>query len=212
MSTHNLREALEWRYATNLFDTTKEVSENDLTYILESTNLMPTSFGLQPFRIIVIRDSATKEKLVEHSWDQRHVADNSHLVVLAARTDTDESMISEYTARIEATRGLPTGATDGFKNMMIGSLTKRSAEDRLVWAQKQTYIALGGMIAAASERGIDNHALEGFDPQKYNEILGLTEKNLHATVILALGYRSAEDAGQHYKKVRLNIETLIKKV
>lgn len=208
MNTQNLVAALASRYATNAFDTEKKVSAEDLSYILEAANLMPTAYGLQPFRMVIVEDQATKEQLVGHAYGQRHVADNSHLIVLAARTDVDEAMIGEYTGRIETTRGLPAGTVDGFKQMMVGSLTPLAPEARLAWAQKQAYIALGGLIAAASEKGIDNHALEGFDPAKFNEILGLDAKNLHATVILALGYRMSDDASQHYKKVRVALDDM----
>ena len=204
-----LNQALAWRYATNKFDVTKKVSEENLTSILESANLMPTAYGLQQFRLIVIADQAVKESLVEHSYGQKHVADNSHLIVLAARTDIDEAMIAEYTARIEAIRSLPAGTVDGFKNAMIGDLTNRPEEARLVWAQKQSYLALGGMMVAASLLGVDNHALEGFNPVAYNEVLGLTDLKLTATTILALGYRDESDASQHYAKVRLPLETLV---
>ena len=204
-----LNQALAWRYATNKFDVTKKVSEENLTSILESANLMPTAYGLQPFRLIVIADQAVKESLVEHSYGQKHIADNSHLIVLAARTDIDEAMIAEYTARIEAIRSLPAGTVDGFKNAMIGDLTNRPEEARLVWAQKQSYLALGGMMVAASLLGVDNHALEGFNPVAYNEVLGLTDLKLTATTILALGYRDEADASQHYAKVRLPLETLV---
>lgn len=207
-----LTTALAWRYATGDFDTTKAVSEADLNTILEAGNLMPTAFGLQPFRLVVVSDPEVKASLVAHSWGQQHVADNAHLIVLAARTDVDEAMIAEYTARIEATRSLPAGTTDGFKGMMVGALTPLTPEVRLAWAQKQAYIALGGMIAAASVLGIDNHALEGFDAAKYNEILGLTEKNLHATVLLAIGYRKEDDAAQHYPKVRVAKEDMVVRI
>jgi nitroreductase / dihydropteridine reductase len=207
-----LTDALAWRYATNEFDTSKEVSATDLEAILNAGNLMPTAYGLQPFRFIVITDKALKEKLVAHSYGQKHVADNSHLVVLAARTDIDEAMISEYTARIEATRNLAAGTTDGFKGMMVGALTGLTPEARLVWAQKQAYIALGGMMAEASLLSVDNHALEGFDPSAYNEVLGLDAQNLSATVLLALGYRSENDANQHYTKVRRTMEDLVVKM
>ncbi len=209
MHTQSLTAALSWRYALNEFDTTKKVSDADLATILEAGNLMPTAYGLQPFRFVVVHDQSIKDSLVGHSWGQKHVAENSHLIVLAARTDVDEAMIAEYTARIEATRSLPAGTTDGFKGMMVGSLTPLTPEVRLAWAQKQAYIALGGMIAAASALGVDNHALEGFDATKYDEILGLTEQNLHATVLLALGYRTEEDAAQHYPKVRVAKEDMV---
>lgn len=204
-----LNQALSWRYATNQFDVTKKVSEENLTSILEAGNLMPTAYGLQPFRLIVIADQAVKESLIEHSYGQKHIAENSHLIVLAARTDIDEAMIAEYTARIEAVRNLPVGTTDGFKSMMVGDLTNRSEDARLVWAQKQSYIALGGMMAAASLLEVDNHALEGFNAAAYNEVLGLTALNLTATTLLALGYRDDADASQHYAKVRLTLETLV---
>lgn len=204
-----ITQALSWRYATNEFDTAKKVSDEVLTTILEAGNLMPTAYGLQPFRIIVIENQQTKDALVEHSYGQKHVAENSHLIVLAARTDIDEAMIAEYTARIETTRNLPTGTVDGYKAMMIGDLTNRSDEARLMWAQKQTYLALAGMMAAASMVEVDNHALEGFNPAAFNEVLGLSDMNLTATTLLALGYRSESDQNQHYAKVRLPLETLV---
>jgi nitroreductase len=205
----NLNDALHWRYATNQFDTTKKVSDGDFNTILEAGNLMPTAYGLQPFAFVVVNDQATKEKLVEHSYGQKHVAENSHLIVIAARTDVNEAMIQEYVTRIETTRSLPAGSIDGFKNMMIGDLTNRTPEARLDWAKRQTYLALGGMMAAASTLQIDNHALEGFNPAAYDELLGLTDKSLTATVLLALGYRSPDDAWQHYAKVRRSMDDLV---
>jgi nitroreductase len=205
----NLNDALRWRYAVNQFDTEKKVAEEDLESILAAGNLMPTAYGLQPFRFVVISDSATKEALVPYSYGQRHVAENSHLIVLAARTDMDEAAINEYVSRIESVRGLTPGSVDGFKQMMVNDITNRTPEARLAWAQKQAYIALGGMMAAASLLKVDNHALEGFDPAGYNNVLGLEKENLHATVILALGYRSTDDAWQHYAKVRLPHETIV---
>jgi nitroreductase / dihydropteridine reductase len=205
----SLNQALSWRYATNQFDGSKKVSEETLTKILEAANLMPTAYGLQPFRLIVIDDQALKDSLVEHAYGQKHVAENSHLVVLAARTDIDEAMIAEYTARIETIRNLPAGTVDGFKAMMVGDLTNRPEDARLTWAQKQTYLALAGMMAAASLIEVDNHALEGFNPVAFNEVLGLSDMNLTATTLLALGYRAESDESQHYAKVRLPLETLV---
>jgi nitroreductase/dihydropteridine reductase len=202
-------ENLQWRYATQTFDTSKEIPSADLETILQAGNLAPTAYGLQPFQMVVVTDQTVKESLVEHAFGQAHVAHNSALIVLAARTDIDEAYITEYTTRIETIRGLPAGTIDGYKAMMIGDLTNRTPEARLAWAQKQSYIALGIMMAAASELHIDNHALEGFNPAKFDEILGLTEKHLTATTLLALGYRSAEDAWQHYAKVRKDIKDIV---
>lgn len=205
-------ENLEWRYATKAFDPSKQVSEDDLNHILEAGRLAATSFGLQPFQIVVVTDEAKKQELVGHAWNQAHVGTNSALLILAARTDVDEAMIAEYTARIETTRGLPAGAVDGYKEMMVGSLTTRSAEERLIWAQKQCYIALGTMMLAAAERGVDHCPMEGFSGDAFDEVLGLTAHNLHATVILPIGYRSTEDATQHYAKVRKSMDAMVVRI
>jgi nitroreductase len=202
-------ENLKWRYATGKFDASKELALDDLNYILEAGNLAATAYGLQPFSFVVVTDAAKKQALVEHAYGQSHVAENAALVVLSIRTDIDEAYITEYTHRIEVTRGLPAGTVDGYKAMMIGDLTNRTAEARTIWSQKQAYIALGTMMAAASERGVDNHALEGFNPDQFNEILALSERNLSATVLLALGHRSDEDTTAEYAKVRKNIADIV---
>ena len=205
----SLNEALTWRYAVNQFDIDKKVSDADLATILEAGNLMPTAYGLQPFKFVAISDAATKQSLVEHAYGQKHVAENSHLVVVAARTDIDEAFVSEFTARIETTRNLPTGSVDGYKAVMVGDIVGRSAEERIVWAKRQAFLALGGMMAAASELGVDNHALEGFNPAAFDEALGLAKLNLTSGVLLALGYRSESDPWQHYAKVRREMGDLV---
>jgi nitroreductase / dihydropteridine reductase len=205
----NIIENLKWRYATKVFDTTKAVSAEDLNFVLDAGNLAASSYGLQPFTFVVVDDAAKKQALIEHAYGQTQIAANGALIVIAARTDVDTAYISEFTARIESTRGLPGGSVDGYKDMMVGSLTNQTPEARLVWAQKQSYIALGTMMSAASERGIDNAALEGFNPDKFNEVLGLAEHNLHATVLLVLGYRSTEDATSQYAKVRKDIKDIV---
>jgi len=200
---------LQWRYATKKFDGAKEVSADDLNYILEAGNLAATSYGLQPFKIVVVTDKEKKQALMGEAYNQGHVGENSALIVLAARTDVDAEYIAEYTARIERTRGLPAGAVDSYKDMMVGHLTNLTEADRLVWAQKQAYIALGTMMVAAAEKEVDHCPMEGFDPAGFNEVLGLAAHNLHATVILPIGYRSAEDETQNYAKVRKDISDIV---
>jgi nitroreductase len=180
-----------------------------LNYLLEASNLAATSYGLQPFKIVVVTDNEKKQALMGEAYNQGHVGENSALLVFAARTDVDAAYIAEYTARIESTRGLPSGAVDGYKDMMVGHLTNLTDADRLVWAQKQAYIALGTIMLAAAEKGIDHCPMEGFNPAGFNQILGLAEHNLHATVILPIGYRSAEDDTQHYAKVRKDLKDLV---
>ena len=206
MHTHNW---LKWRYATKKFDTSKELPATDLNYILEAGNLAATSYGLQPFKIIAVTDTEKKQALMEAAFNQAQVGENAAVIILAARTVVDAAFIAEYTARIESERDLPAGAIDGYKDLMTGHLTSLTAETRLVWAQKQTYIALGTMMVAAAEKSVDSCPMEGFDAAQFNEILDLPAHNLHATVILPVGYRSTEDETQNYQKVRQNIEDIV---
>jgi len=185
-----LIDSLKWRYATNVFDTSKEISKQDLYTILEAGNLAATAFGLQPFEFVVIKDRAVKDSLVQHAYGQEHIAKNSALVVLAIRTDINESYITEYVERIGRIRGVSVEMLEDFKQLMLSAMGMKGVEGRNAWAQKQAYIALGTMMAAASELRIDNHCAEGFDPEKFDEVLGLKAKNLHATVLLMLGYRT----------------------
>jgi nitroreductase / dihydropteridine reductase len=206
MHTHNW---LHWRYATKKFDTSKALPAEDLEYILAAGNLAATSYGLQPFNIIVVTDEAKKQALMGHAYNQPQVGENAALIVLAARTDVDATFIATYTARIESERGLPAGSIDGYKDMMTGHLTSLPEEVRLVWAQKQAYIALGTMMVAAAEKQVDSCPMEGFDPAKFDEVLGLTDMNLHATIVLPIGYRSSADETAQYKKVRRALEDIV---
>lgn len=202
-------ENLNWRYATKAFDTSKELPASDLQYILEAGRLAATSYGLQPFKIVVVTDETTKQTLMGQAYNQAQVGQNGALIILATRTDVDEAMIADYTMRIETVRELPAGSVDGFKNMMVGALMAHTPEERAVWAQKQAYIALGTMMVAAAEKMIDGCPMEGFDIAGFNETLDLAAHNLTATVVFPVGYRALSDATQHYAKVRRTPEDMI---
>ena len=205
-------DALKWRYATQKFDTNKDIPEETLTEILTAGNLAATAYGLQPFEMMVVKDRVIKERLIPASYGQEHAGYNSALIVFATRTDIDEAFIGEYVDRLADARQLPADVAEGIKNTMNGDLGNRTPENRAHWAANQAFIALGTVMAAASEAEVDNHAMLGFDPDQYDEILGLKEYNLHATVILALGYRAPDDAWQHYLKVRKDLEDIVKKI
>lgn len=199
-------DALKWRYATQKFDTDKDIPEETLTQIITAGNLAATAYGLQPFEMVVVKNQALKDKLVPASYGQEHAGKNSVLIVLAARTDVDEAFISEYVDRLADARSLPANIAEGIKSTMNDDLGSRTPENLAKWTENQAFIILGTLMAAASEAKVDNHAMLGFDPNQYDEILGLKEYNLHATVILALGYRAEDDAWQHYPKVRKDLE------
>lgn len=206
----NILEGLNWRYATQKFAFEKNIPSDTLTDILSAGNLAATAYGLQPFEFILVTNQAIKEQLVPVSYGQEHVSKNSALIVVAIRTDIDETYIGEYVDRLGAARQLPPQTIESLKQTMTKDLTGRSEESRNQWAAKQAYIALGSLMAAASEAKIDNHALEGFNAHAYDEILNLTEHNLHSTVILALGYRAEDDQWQTYPKVRKSLENIVR--
>lgn len=208
-----LLDALNWRYATKTFDATKKIPEAIWKTLEETLVLSPSSFGLQPYRFLVIKDPAIRTQLQPHSWNQTQVIDASHYVVLAGRTAMTEAEIDLYLDRVVHVRGIPRESLDGYRGMMYGSLLSPGAEARIPhWAALQAYIALGNLMTSAALLGVDTCAIEGFVPAEYDAILGLKEQGYAPVVCCALGYRSAEDKYATAAKVRFPAVDLIKTV
>ncbi|QEG20195.1 DUF6331 family protein [Mariniblastus fucicola] len=204
--------ALSWRYATKKFDATKAVSAEDIETILSATNLSASSYGLQPYQFLLIQDKSLQEKLVDASYGQNQVADASAVLVFVIRTDIDADYIKQSAAETEAARGLEPGQLDGYARQMIGSIMSFDDNDRKSWATKQAYIALGTAMAACAMLGIDACPMEGFQPAKYDEILGLESKNLHSVLVLPIGYRAEDDINSKYAKVRKPLGEMVVRV
>ena len=204
---------LHWRYATKQFDPQRKISPEDWAALEEALVLSPSSFGLQPWRFIVVTDSATKERLVAASWGQRQPADCSHLVVFTIKKDMNERDLDVYVDRIAEVRGTPRASLAGLHDMMTGSLIKgMDATGRNTWATHQVYIALGTFLTSAALLGIDACPMEGIEPAQYDEILGLTNQGLSTVVAAAAGYRAASDKNAMLKKVRFSKEKVLVKV
>lgn len=201
MHLSSVLEALEWRYATKIFDPTKKIPADHWDALLESLVLTPSSFGLQPWEFVVVENSEIREQLVAHSWNQRQVADASHLLVIAARTDIDHVWVDKFMARSGEVRG-DAGTFAGYRDIIVGFIEKMDSDAVLQWAKQQTYIALGQFMTSAALFGIDTCPMEGFSAAKYDEILGLGKKGLTASVLCPAGYRSAEDKYGALPKVR----------
>ncbi|MDF0708216.1 NAD(P)H-dependent oxidoreductase [Flagellimonas okinawensis] len=197
-----------WRYATKKFDPTKKISADDLETLLEATRLSASSYGLQPYHVIVVSDQNVKEQLKPASWDQSQITDASHIIVFANAADFGEELVDDFVANVSETRNIPLEGLKGYSDFMKSKLIDLPVETKNSWTTKQAYIAFGNLMQAAAELKIDTCPMEGFEPEKYNEILGLNEKNLNAAVVLAVGYRSEEDATQHLPKVRKSKEEL----
>lgn len=206
---NSIVDKLNWRYATKKFDSSKKVSEEDLETLLEAARLTASSYGLQPYEIYVIEDTNVRQKLRKASYDQPQITDASYLIVLANKPTFNETMIDDYIANIIAIRGVSKEDLEGFSQTMKSTLLDLPDAYKNTWTSNQTYIVLGNLMTVASEMKIDTCPMEGFDKDKYNEILGLTDKDLNAAVVLAVGYRSADDTTQHYPKVRYSKEQII---
>ena len=197
-----------WRYATKKFDTTKKISKQDLETLKEAIRLSASSFGLQPYRVLIIENPELRAKLQSAAWGQSQIVDASQLIVFANITNFGETEIDSYLANITKTRGLPADALKGYGDFMKSKIVALPEDVRNTWASKQTYLALGNLMNAASELKIDVTPMEGFEPAQVNEILGLGKLGLNATLLATIGYRHEEDATQHYKKVRKSNEDL----
>tara|TARA_R110000764_G_scaffold3774_1_gene15549 strand:- start:1885 stop:2517 length:633 start_codon:yes stop_codon:yes gene_type:complete len=206
---NSIVDKLNWRYATKKFDSSKKVSEKDLETLLEAARLTASSYGLQPYEIYVIEDTDVRQKLRKASYDQPQITDASYLIVLANKPTFNETMIDDYIANIMAIRGVSKEDLEGFSQTMKSTLLDLPDAYKNTWTSNQAYIVLGNLMTVASEMKIDTCPMEGFDKAKYNEILGLTDKDLNAAVVLAVGYRSADDTTQHYPKVRYSKEQII---
>ncbi|MEL7163763.1 MAG: NAD(P)H-dependent oxidoreductase [Bacteroidota bacterium] len=199
---------LNWRYATKSFDSARRVSEEDISTLKEAVNLTATSYGLQPFRVALIADDATKEKLRATAYDQAQLTTASHVFVFASKLDMSPGYVDDFIRRTAAIRGADPEQLAGYGNYIKGSLEGRDAAFIKDWNRRQAYIALGTLLATAAELRVDACPMEGFDAGKVDEILGLKARGLTTAVIAPVGYRSAEDPTQYKAKVRLPLDEL----
>ena len=195
-------EALRWRNATKAFDPSRKLSPQQISTLEQTLVLTPSSFGLQPWRFLFITNPELRQKLRPHAWNQSQVTDASHLVILAARTVISQSDIDRFIGVSAAVRHVSTESLSGYQKMIEGFAAGMSPADQLAWNQRQVYIALGNLMTTAAVLGIDTCPIEGFDPNAFDEILGLPALGFRATVLCALGYRSESDAYASAPKVR----------
>jgi nitroreductase len=199
---HALLEDLNWRYATKKYDTSKKIDQEHLDILLEAIRLSPSSYGLQPLKVVLVESKEIREKLKAHSWNQSQITDASHLMVLCSYKEMSNELIDQNAQNTEITRSLEKGQLQGFANFVKVKVNEKTVSEQAEWNARQAYIALGILMQSCAQLRIDATPMEGFEADKYNEILGLNDKNLNATLVCAIGYRSEEDSNQHLKKVR----------
>jgi nitroreductase len=203
LNPQQLLQALEWRYATKVFDATKIIPAEVWTALEQTLVLTPSSYGLQPYHFLIVQDPAKRAALLPHSWGQKQVVDRSHFVVLTARTDMKEADVTRLISRISAVRGMPAEVLQTYRDMMLGDVV-HGARGKIAheWATRQTYIALGNLMTAAAVLGVDACPMEGLVPAEYDKILHLQGTGYATVVACALGYRAASDKYAGLAKVR----------
>jgi nitroreductase len=213
MDTKELLAALNWRYATKFFDATRKIPADIWQTLEQVLVLTPTSYGLQPYRFLVINDPAKRIELLPHSWGQKQVVQASHFVVFTARTEMKEADVDRFIKRTTEVRKLPDGAFNPYRDMMLGDVVNgprgKIAHE---WATRQTYIALGNLMTCAAVLGVDACPMEGLVPTEYDKILNLNGSGYATVVACALGYRSASDKYSSLAKVRFEASELIQKI
>ncbi|MEI6083552.1 MAG: NAD(P)H-dependent oxidoreductase [Verrucomicrobiota bacterium] len=208
-----LLQQLQWRYATKKFDSTQKIPATHWQALEEALVLTPSSYGLQPWKFIIITDQSTKEKLVPVSWGQRQVADCSHVVVFAIKKNLSAADVDRYLERIAEVRGGTAQSLATYRKMMVSDVID-GPRSKIVneWATRQAYIALGNFMTSAAMLGIDTCPMEGLEPDKYDAILGLPARGLATVVGCVAGYRAADDKYATLAKVRYPHDSMVERI
>lgn len=201
-TSSNVVDGLKWRYATKKFDASRKIDDATWKKIEEALALTPSSFGLQPWKFVVITDQKIKEKLPALSWNQNQPAECSHYVVLCRLEEMTVEYVKQFTEHMARIRNIPLESLAGYTGIMIDFVSARSQEQLAEWMARQCYIALGNLMTAASMYGVDNCPMEGIDQAAYDKLLGLPEKGCRTLMTCALGYRAADDRHAQLPKVR----------
>ncbi|PLY45323.1 NAD(P)H-dependent oxidoreductase [Janthinobacterium sp. ROICE36] len=187
-----LLETLQWRYATKKMDPTKTVPQDKVERILEAVRLTASSSGLHPYEVFVVTNPALREQIKPHAWNQSQITDASHLLVFAAWDNYTVERIDKMFDLVNTVRGFKNEGWEAYRQQILATYPQRDAETNYQHAARQAYIGVGTALIAAAEEKVDSTPMEGFDPAKVDDILGLREKGLRSVVMLPLGYRADE--------------------
>jgi len=210
MTNEKLIESLNWRYAVKKFDANKKIDEKTWSALEDSLVLTPSSYGLQPWKFLIVTNPEKKQQLTAVSWNQKQVEDCSHLVVFVVKEKMDEEHVQKFIEQTAKVRGIDAQSLEGYKKMMVGDVVNGPrGKNSFEWASRQAYIALGNFMTSAAVLGVDTCPMEGIDPAKYDEILGLVGSGWKTVVACPAGYRSPEDKYEQLKKVRFDTKDLI---
>lgn len=213
VSHETLLRQLQWRYATKKFDPSRIIPPAEWHALEQTLVLTPSSYGLQPWKFIVVTNAELRGQLLGHSWGQKQITEASHLVVFAIKKDLGLPEIERYVQRVAEVRGVPVDALAGFHRMMAKNLAPPPPGfDINEWATRQVYIALGNFMTAAAVIGIDTCPMEGIEPAKYDAVLGLNDLGYSTVVACPAGYRAVDDKSALHPKVRFKTEDVVLRI
>ncbi|MDJ1506064.1 nitroreductase family protein [Xanthocytophaga agilis] len=204
----SLVKAFQWRYATKKYDTSRKISPEQFDDLLTTLQLSPSSYGLQPYTFFILQDPSILEQISRAAFGQPQITTGAYVLAVTVQTDIDENTVKKYIDKAASVRNIARKNLEAREAFVNSKLSLLSAEQKIEWAEKQAFLAVGVLVSAAAEAGIDASPMEGFDRVQVDEILGLKEKNLKTTLLFALGYRSAEDEFATIPKVRKTKEEL----
>lgn len=201
--------ALKWRYATKKFDSERLLPEHKVKVLKKAFNLTATSYGLQPLKMLVIQNKDLQQDLMKASYNQKQVGTASHVLVICIEKKVGKAFIEKYFQYVKDIRNTPDDILHPFRESLIGDFEKKPADEVRTWATHQAYLVLGTLLTICAVEEIDSCPMEGFEPEKYDQILELDQHNLQSVLALPVGYRSKDDFFAELKKVRRPLEETI---
>ncbi len=204
----NLIKALHWRYAVREFSS-DSIAPEQLQKLLEATRLSASSYGLQPYHLLVIESPKVRQQLVEFSLGQDKVANCSHLIIFAAHTNVGDATVDRYIQQFSAVRNVPVAQLQNMAEHYKAAMAQMNTAQRQEWAHQQAYIALGNFLTSAALMEIDTCPMTGIEAEGYDWVLGLREKNLTTTAVCPIGIRHPIDSSAQQKKVRFDLQDMV---
>ena len=201
-------DSYRWRYATKKFNSNKKISKPNIELIKEAINLAPSSYGLQLFKVFIIENQEIKNQLKTASYSQSQISDASHIFIFCSKAKIDAADIDIYINNKSRIQKKPINEVQGYGDFLKSNLLKKEDNKIATWTTNQVYIALSHLMTFCASIKIDSCPIEGFEAEKYNEILKLSNQNLNTSVVAAVGYRSKDDQSQYEEKIRKSFDEL----
>jgi len=205
----NSIEHLEWRYAVKKFDPARILPSEKIELLKQAFNLTATSYGLQPIRMVILKEKGLQKQLVQHSYGQLQVEQASHVLIICIESRITPDFIKEYFDRVKRVRNTPDEILTPYKEALLENFSKKESTQIRQWCINQAYLALGNLLTVCAMEKIDSCPMEGFDPKSYDTLLGLHKKDLNSVLVLPVGYRAEDDMFSSLKKVRKEMDDSI---